>query len=390
MAHRVLFVFGTRPEAIKLCPVIEHIRRNCPDLEPRVCVTAQHREMLDQVLPVFGVAPDYDLNLMQRGQTLAQITSRAIAALETVFREANPALTVVQGDTTTTLCGALGAFYSQIPVAHVEAGLRTWDMTQPFPEEMNRVLTSRLSSLHFAATEWAAQNLRREGVAPESILITGNTGIDAVLRVSQKLQDGDLTGAGWPWLDAGRKLLVVTMHRRENFGDRAERICRGLSRLAQREDVQIAIPVHPNPYVRETVHRVLRDSPNVHLLPPLDYVGFVDLMRRACILITDSGGVQEEGPSLGKPILVLREVTERPEAVAAGTVVLVGSDPERLTGEAAHLLDDPREYQRRSVIHNPYGDGSASTRIASAVQYFCWRSGNRQYDRMRKPGIAPE
>lgn len=374
MRNRVLFIFGTRPEAIKLCPVIECIRQTCPKLEVQVCVTAQHRHMLDQVLRVFNVTPDYDLNLMQHAQTLPQITSGAIAALEGVLNNASPALAVVQGDTSTTLCGALAAFYSQTPVAHVEAGLRTWDMMQPFPEEMNRVLTSRLASIHFAATEWAAQNLIREGVATERIMVTGNPGIDALLRVSHKLQNGELSSSERAWLNASRKLLLLTIHRRENFGDRIEHICRALSRLARRGDVQIAIPVHPNPHVRESIYKVFDDDRHVHLLPPLDYVDFVDLMRRAYLLITDSGGVQEEGPSLGKPILVLRDVTERPEAVEAGTAVLVGADPDRLTGEAARLLDDAQEYQRRSAIHNPYGDGRASMRIAAALQQLVWPS----------------
>jgi UDP-N-acetylglucosamine 2-epimerase (non-hydrolysing) len=368
--RRLLFVFGTRPEAIKLCPVILYIRQHAPEFDVRVCVTAQHREMLDQVLDVFEIKPDHDLDLMLPGQTLFQSTSRILAGLEPVLLNESPGMVFVQGDTTTTLCAALAAFYRKIPVAHVEAGLRTWDMHEPFPEEMNRVLASRMTSLHLAATEGAAANLRKEGVADEAIAITGNTCIDAVLHVRDRLLTGSLKTPAWPQLDPTKKLLLVTAHRRESFGSGFERICRALARLALRRDVQIVYPVHPNPNVQDPVNRYLRDMPNVILIEPQSYVPFVDLMRRAYILITDSGGVQEEGPSLGKPILVMRDKTERPEAVAAGTVKLVGTDEERIVSEANRLLDDPESYDRMSRVHNPYGDGHASERILAATRSF--------------------
>lgn len=367
--HRVLFVFGTRPEAIKLCPVVNHLRSR-PDFEVSVCVTAQHRALLDQVLAVFEVVPDFDLDLMLPDQTLSQSTSRIIAGLEPVLQSARPDMVLVQGDTTTTLCGALAAFYQRIPVGHVEAGLRTWDIFQPFPEEMNRLLTTRLAALHFAATAWAAGNLRSEGIPTERIGVTGNSGIDAVLYVRDKLEQGKLRGLDWPQLDPSRKLIVVTAHRRESFGEGFERICSALGRLAERADVQIVYPVHPNPNVQAPVRRHLDRRPNVLLVEPLEYVPFVDLMCRAWLLITDSGGVQEEGPSLGKPILVLREKTERPEAVQAGTVKLVGTNEDSIVCEAVRLLEDRAEYERMARIHNPYGDGRASTRIGDLVVSF--------------------
>ena len=350
--------------------MIRGLREHPNKFDVKVCVTAQHREMLDQVLEAFQVKPDHDLDLMLPGQTLFQSTSRILAGLEPVLRTEKPAMVIVQGDTTTTLCGALAAFYSHIPVAHVEAGLRTHDMRQPFPEEMNRVLASRLTALHFAATEMAAQNLRDEGVAPDSIHVTGNTGIDAVLFVRDGLERGALRGREWPELDASKKLILVTAHRRESFGDGFERICRALAKIANRDDVQLVYPVHPNPNVQDPVQRYLAVHPNVRLIAPLSYVPFVDLMRRAYLLITDSGGIQEEGPSLGKPILVLREKTERPEAVQAGTVKLVGTDEERIMREAAILLDDCRAYNEMARVHNPYGDGAASDRIAGLLHSF--------------------
>jgi UDP-N-acetylglucosamine 2-epimerase (non-hydrolysing) len=368
--HKILLIFGTRPEAIKLCPVIRGLREHPSKFDVKVCVTAQHREMLDQVLEAFQVKPDHDLDLMLPGQTLFQSTSRILAGLEPVLSAEKPSMVIVQGDTTTTLCGALAAFYSGIPVAHVEAGLRTHDMRQPFPEEMNRVLASHLTALHFAATEMAAQNLREEGVAANSIHVTGNTGIDAVLFVRDGLEQGSLRGREWPELDASKKLIVVTAHRRESFGDGFERICRALAKIADRDDVQLVYPVHPNPNVQDPVQRYLATHPNVSLIAPLSYVPFVDLMRRAYLLITDSGGIQEEGPSLGKPILVLREKTERPEAVRAGTVRLVGTDEDRIVREATFLLDDCAAYNQMSRVHNPYGDGRASARIAGLIHSF--------------------
>jgi UDP-N-acetylglucosamine 2-epimerase (non-hydrolysing) len=372
--HKVLLIFGTRPEAIKLCPVIRSLREFPTRFDVRVCVTAQHREMLDQVLEAFDVKPDHDLDLMLPGQTLFQSTSRILAGLEGVLKTEQPSIIIVQGDTTTTLCGALAGFYLHTPVAHVEAGLRTGDMRQPFPEEMNRVLTSHLAELHFAATEKAAENLRKEGVAPDSIHVTGNTGIDAVLYVHDGLVQGRLRGRReWPELDPSKKLIVVTAHRRESFGGGFERICQALAELADRPDVQVVYPVHPNPNVQDPVQRLLAGHPNVRLIEPLSYVPFVDLMRRAYLLITDSGGIQEEGPSLGKPILVMREKTERPEAVLAGTVKLVGTDQRRIVDEAQLLLDNPAAYQAMARVHNPYGDGQASSRITELIHSFLTR-----------------
>jgi UDP-N-acetylglucosamine 2-epimerase (non-hydrolysing) len=367
---KTLFVFGTRPEAIKLCPIILHLRSRPADFRVSVCVTAQHRSMLDQVLRVFGVQPDYDLDLMRPNQTLSQSTSRMIAALEPVIADTRPDLVIVQGDTTSTLCGALAAFYQHIPTAHVEAGLRTHDLSQPFPEELNRVLTARIAKLHFAATAGAAANLSAEGIDSKDVLITGNSGIDAVLRIRDRLDSGEIAKSNFPWRDSTRRLILVTAHRRESFGAGIESICQGLLRLAQRGDVQIAYPVHRNPNVEGPVHRLLGKQPNIELIEPLEYVPFVELMREASILITDSGGVQEEGPSLGKPILVTREKTERPEAVDAGTVRLVGPDGDRIFREASRLLESEEEYARMSHVHNPYGDGHASERIADAIYSF--------------------
>jgi len=368
--RRILFVLGTRPEAIKLCPVVLHLRGK-PDLfDVRVCVTAQHRQLLDQVLGAFAISPDHDLGVMIPDQTLFQSTSRIVAALEPVLARVEPDLVLVQGDTTTTFCGALAAFYRNIPVGHVEAGMRTGDIRQPFPEEMNRVLTSRLATLHFAATEGAAENLRAEGVPRHRIVVTGNTGIDAVLFVRDALVQGRLPGGDWSYLDPRRKLVLVTAHRRESFGEGIERICSALACLAGRQDVEIVYPVHPNPNVRNAVHRRLSGIANIHLVDPLDYVPFVDLMRRSWLLLTDSGGIQEEGPYLGKPVVVMREKTERPEAVEAGTATLVGTDERRIIAEVSRLLDDPEEYHRMSRSHNTFGDGRASGRISDEILSF--------------------
>ena len=364
---QVLFIFGTRPEAIKLCPIVRHMRAACTGIQVKVCVTAQHRAMLDQVLESFEVSPDFDLNLMTPGQTLAQITARVLAALDPLLTEHGFDMAVVQGDTTTTMAGALAAFYRRIPVAHVEAGLRTGDLAQPFPEEMNRLVTGRLAALHFAPTEGARRNLLVEGIPSSQISVTGNSGIDAVLYVARAQEQGKLPTPDWPWLDSSKRLIVVTAHRRESFGEGIERICEALAELSERPDVQIVYPVHRNPNVLDPVTGRLGGRPNIVLIDPLDYTTFVDLMRRAWLLITDSGGIQEEAPSLGKPVLVMRERTERPEAVEAGTVKLVGTDPRKIVNEAARLLDDEQEYRRTSRIHNPYGDGHASERIAGAI-----------------------
>jgi UDP-N-acetylglucosamine 2-epimerase (non-hydrolysing) len=363
----VLFVFGTRPEAIKLCPVLLHMRHRPEQFAVEACVTGQHRGMLDQVLAAFQVTPEYDLDVMRPGQSLAQSSARILSQLEPVLAQSRPDMVLVQGDTTSTLCGALGAFYQGIPVGHVEAGLRTGDLREPFPEEMNRVVTTRLAQLHFAPTPLAAERLAAENVPCERIFVTGNSGIDAVLFIREALESGAVHAPAWEQLDASKKLVVVTAHRRESFGEGFERICRALARLAARPDVQIAYPVHRNPSVMKPVFRLLSGLPNVLLLDPLDYVPFVDLMRRAALILTDSGGIQEEGPSLGKPILVMREKTERPEAVEAGTVRLVGTSEETIVREASLLLDSEQERRRMSRVHNPYGDGQASHRIADAI-----------------------
>ena len=365
--RKILLVFGTRPEAIKLCPVLLNLRRHSAHFDVRVCVTAQHRSMLDQVLDTFHVRPDYDLDVMTPGQTLSGITTRILASLEPVIRTEHPDMVLVQGDTTTTLAASLAAFYQRVPVVHVEAGLRTGDLAQPFPEEMNRIVVTRLATLHCAPTTGAARNLLAEGVERRRIWITGNSGIDAVLYVRDALESGSLATKLWPGLDPSRKWIVVTAHRRESFGQGFASICESLATLAARPDVQLIYPVHRNPNVMDSVLRRLGGRSNVCLLDPLDYVPFVDLMRRAYLLITDSGGIQEEGPSLGKPVLVLREKTERPEAVAAGTVKLVGTDPQRILREAARLLNDPAAYARMARLYNPYGDGHASDRIREAI-----------------------
>lgn len=365
---KVLFIFGTRPEAIKLCPVIRHFRDQCDgQFDVRICVTAQHRAMLDQVLEVFHVEPHYDLNAMRPGQTLTSATSRILAELEPILESDRPDLVLVQGDTATTLTGALAAFYARIPIGHIEAGLRTGDMTQPFPEEMNRVVVGSLATLHFAATPWAAANLRAEGVDESRITVTGNTGIDAVLYIRDRLERREIRGGDWSALDPGRKLILVTAHRRESFGEGFEHICAALLEIASLPDVQIIYPVHPNPNVTEPIRRNLAGHPDIRLIEPLDYISFVNLMRRSHLIITDSGGVQEEAPSLGKPVLVLREKTERPEAVEAGTATLVGTDVSKIVASATELIQNAAEYERRRRIHNPYGDGLASGRIAAFI-----------------------
>jgi UDP-N-acetylglucosamine 2-epimerase (non-hydrolysing) len=368
---RVLFVFGTRPEAIKLCPVVLGMRESRDRLKPYVCVTGQHRELLDQVLGIFGITPDYDLDVMSAGQTLFGATARIIERLETVFRDGFD-FVVVQGDTTTTFCGALAGFYARIPIGHVEAGLRTGNYDHPFPEEANRVLTTRLASLHFASTKWAAKNLRQEGVAESTIHITGNPVTDAVTRVDGMLRSGVLTSSKWQILDPAKRLIVVTAHRRESFGPPFERICDAIRRIAERSDVQIVYPVHPNPNVQAHTMELLSGKANITLSNPASYPEFIDLMRRSYLLLSDSGGIQEEAPSLGKPVLVLRQTTERPEAVEAGTAKLVGADEQAIMAAVNELLDDPAAYERMSRLHNPYGDGHASERIVRIVgEYLC-------------------
>jgi UDP-N-acetylglucosamine 2-epimerase (non-hydrolysing) len=372
---KVLFIFGTRPEAIKLAPVIRCFRRFPTDFKTRVCVTAQHREMLDQVLAAFEIVPDYDLDLMHPDQSLFQSTSTIMAGLEPIMRREQPDIVLVQGDTTTTFCGALAGFYGHARVGHVEAGLRTRDLSQPFPEELNRVLVTRLSSLHFAPTAGAADNLRREGVEADCVWVTGNTGIDALLQVSNSLREGLLPTEEWPWLIPEKKLIIVTAHRRESFGAGFEHMCRAIRCLASRPDVQIVYPVHPNPNVRGPVERSLAGVENIRLIEPLAYVSFVDLMSRAYLLLTDSGGIQEEAPSLMKPVLVMRDTTERPDAMRAGSARLVGTEEDSIVPQVIMLLDDEQEYRRMIAHYNPYGDGHASERIREAVLSKCRGTG---------------
>lgn len=366
---KVLFVFGTRPEAIKLCPLILAMRQR-GQFDARVCVTAQHREMLDAMLARFGVEADDDLDVMAPDQPLSLLTARILERLDGVLVRQRPQLVLVQGDTTTTLAGALASFYRRIPVGHVEAGLRTGDLAQPFPEEANRVLTSRLATLHFAPTPRAAAHLRQEGVPEDRIFVTGNTGIDALLYTRERLERGE-----WPGFDAsvpapGRKLVLMTAHRRESFGEGFLRLCEGVRRIAARGDTEVVYPVHPNPNVRTVVERELGGVERIRLIEPLDYVPFVDLMRRADLLLTDSGGVQEEGPSFGKPVLVMREKTERQEAVEAGAAILVGTDPARIAAEAGRLLDSAEAREAFTRVRNPFGDGRASLRILDAILSF--------------------
>ncbi len=373
---KVLAVFGTRPEAIKMAPVIAQLKSRPGRFDVRVCVTAQHREMLDSVLELFGIRPDHDLDLMTPGQELFDITSGVLLGMRRVFEAERPGIVLVHGDTTTTMAAALAAYYCRVPVGHVEAGLRTGDKYAPFPEEVNRKVAGVLADIHFAPTEAARANLLREGVSDASIVVTGNTVVDALLDVAGRLEgDAALRSrleADFPFLDPARRLILVTGHRRENFGDGFENICGALADLAAKYgDAQILYPVHLNPNVQEPVRRILGGTatPNVHLIPPVDYLPFVYLMTRAHLIITDSGGVQEEAPSLGKPVLVMREVTERPEAVAAGTVRLVGTVREAIVREASRLLDDPAAYRAMSQAHNPYGDGQAASRIAGRLSH---------------------
>lgn len=365
-----MVVFGTRPEAIKMAPLV-HALAKSTELRPLVVVTAQHRQMLDQVLELFEITPDADLDIMQPGQTLPDLTARIVKGMTPVLEELKPDLVLVHGDTSTTLSTALAAFYARIPIGHVEAGLRTGNMQAPWPEEMNRRLTAPLASHHFAPTAGSQDNLLREGIDASTVHVTGNTVIDALLQVDAKLKSDPRLRAEmqtrFPFLDPQKRLLLVTGHRRENFGDGFERICKALAELAKRSDLQIVYPVHLNPNVQEPVHRHLSGLGNVHLIEPQDYLPFVYLMQQSHLILTDSGGVQEEAPSLGKPVLVMRDTTERPEAVEAGTVRLVGTDERRIAEEASKLLDDPAEYERMSMAHNPYGDGLACKRICEAI-----------------------
>ena len=371
MKKKILSVFGTRPEAIKMAPLV-HALSGDLRFEAKVCVTAQHREMLDQVLELFEIVPDYDLNIMKSGQGLNDITTAILNGLKPVLEDFKPDVVLVHGDTATTLAAALAAYYQQIPVGHVEAGLRTGNIYSPWPEEGNRKLTTAITQYHFAPTKNSEDNLLIENVSARDISITGNTVIDALLWVRDKIEQDHKLKAGlaarYPMLDSSKKMILVTGHRRESFGGGFERMCESLRQIAQKHrDVQILYPVHLNPNVQEPVNRLLKEIDNIYLIPPQDYLPFVYLMMQATIILTDSGGIQEEAPSLGKPVLVMRDTTERPEAVEAGTVKLVGTNVELIVSEVDKLLTDSNAYKQMSQAHNPYGDGQACVRILNAL-----------------------
>lgn len=369
---KVLTVFGTRPEAIKMAPLVLALAAD-DRFEAKVCVTAQHREMLDQVLELFAITPDFDLDIMSPGQSLFEITARILQGMKTVLEQFKPDVVLVHGDTSTTFAAALAAYYLQIPVGHVEAGLRTGNLYSPWPEEGNRKLTGAITRYHFAPTAISQQNLLAEGVDAATIAVTGNTVIDALFWVRDKIEQNkalaDNLSADYPFLSAEKKLILVTGHRRESFGGGFERICESLRQIAlQHPDCQVVYPVHLNPNVQEPVNRLLQAVDNIHLIDPQDYLPFVYLMTRAHLILTDSGGIQEEAPSLGKPVLVMRDTTERPEAIQAGTVKLVGTDVEKIVSEVTRLLSDDAHYTAMSEAHNPYGDGQACQRILDALQ----------------------
>lgn len=375
---KILCIFGTRPEAIKMAPIV-HALQNDFDTHAEVCVTGQHRQMLDQVLTLFALHPDYDLNIMKPEQDLTDITCTILQKLRDVLKKKSWDIVLVHGDTTTAAAAALASFYQHIPVGHVEAGLRTGDINSPWPEEMNRRIVGRLAALHFAPTVHAKQNLLHEGIRDSSIHVTGNTVIDALLMTVCHLrqeQEQQRFHQQFSFLDPSKRLVLVTGHRRENFGDGFERICQALIKLSQREDIQIVYPVHLNPSVREPVNRLLGNASRIILLEPLEYLPFVYLMERSSLILTDSGGIQEEAPSLGKPVLVMRDTTERPEAVEAGTVRLVGTDTNIIVHEAARLLDDESIWQQMTQARNPYGDGHAAERIPVILHQ--WRNGRKK------------
>ena len=374
---KVMLVFGTRPEAIKMAPLYHALRQNADLFETQLCVTAQHREMLDQVLKVFDLTPDIDLNLMKQGQDLFDVTAGVLLGMRDVLRTHKPDALLVHGDTTTTLASAMSAFYLGVPVGHVEAGLRTHDVQAPFPEEFNRQVASKVTRWHFAPTEFSRQNLLAERVSPDRVTVTGNTVIDALLWVLGRIEadtrrreavsDFLTAQLGFDWRN--QRFVLMTGHRRENFGDGFLQICHALKDLAARyPDVRFVYPVHLNPNVQQPVNAILANLPNVHLIAPMDYEPFVYLLKHCHIVLTDSGGIQEEAPSLGKPVLVMRDVTERPEAVEAGTVRLVGANRERVVANVAELLEDQHAYRAMSRAHNPYGDGHACQRIVDVLR----------------------
>ncbi|MBF1801812.1 non-hydrolyzing UDP-N-acetylglucosamine 2-epimerase [Alloalcanivorax profundimaris] len=370
MTKKVLSIFGTRPEAIKMAPVVKQLDTD-PRFESRLCVTAQHREMLDQVLRLFGLTPHHDLNIMAPGQDLYDITSRILLGLRGILQDEKPDMVLVHGDTTTTVAASLAAFYQKIPIGHVEAGLRTGNLLSPWPEEANRKLTGNLARLHFAPTNTARQALLGEGISEDAVKVTGNTVIDALLWVKEKIESDDgLCADLKEQLPYGleRHLILITGHRRESFGGGFERICQAIAKLAEvHKDKEFVYPVHLNPNVQEPVNRFLKSFSNVHLVPPQDYLPFVWLMMNARLILTDSGGIQEEAPSLGKPVLVMRDTTERPDAVSAGTVKIIGTKSDRIFNETHRLLTEHGVWEEMSRAHNPYGDGTASEQIADHI-----------------------
>ena len=362
--RKIMIVIGTRPEAVKMAPVVLELQKHAEHFNHQICVTGQHRQMLDQMLLVFGLRPDHDLGVMKTGQSLAEVTAACISGLDVVLRRECPDVVLVQGDTTTTLSASLAAYYHRIPVGHIEAGLRTGRKYDPFPEEVNRRLTTHISDYHFAPTELARANLLREGVSSEDVLVTGNTVIDALMITQALLADGLSPPVDPLGPTDGLRVILVTAHRRESFGPPFRRICEAIRAIAEkRQDILVVYPVHLNPNVQAPVREILEGLPNVRLIAPLDYVSFVACMQRAYILLTDSGGIQEEGPSLRKPVLVMREVSERPEAISAGTAYLTGTDPDRIVKTVSSLLDDPTRYTSMTNRPNPYGDGHAAERI---------------------------
>lgn len=364
---KVMSIFGTRPEAIKMAPLVKELEKR-KNIESIVCVTAQHREMLDQVLETFDIKPDYDLNIMKQGQTLGDVTTRALSGLEEVIKEARPDIVLVHGDTTTTFAGALAAFYNQVAIGHVEAGLRTDNKYSPYPEEMNRQMVDRLSDMYFAPTEISKNNLLKENIDESKIYITGNTAIDAMSTTVDK----DYTHKELEWIKPGERMILLTAHRRENLGEPMRHIFRAIKRIVDEfDDVKVIYPIHMNPKVREVANEVFDGDDKVKLIEPLEVFDFHNFQNKSYIILTDSGGIQEEAPSLGKPVLVLRDTTERPEGISAGTLKLVGTDEDIIYEETKRLLTDNKEYERMSKASNPYGDGHASERIVDAiVEYF--------------------
>ena len=364
---KVMSIFGTRPEAIKMAPLVKELERR-KEIESIVCVTAQHREMLDQVLNTFDIKPDYDLNIMKQGQSLADVTTRALVGLEEVIKDVKPDIVLVHGDTTTTFAGALAAFYNQVAIGHVEAGLRTYDKYSPYPEEMNRQMVDRLSDMYFAPTEISKDNLLKENIDESKIYITGNTAIDAMSTTV----DENYTHPELDWINAGERMILLTAHRRENLGEPMRHIFRAIKRVVDEfSDVKVIYPIHMNPKVREVANEVFGDADRVKLIEPLEVFDFHNFQNKSYIILTDSGGIQEEAPSLGKPVLVLRDTTERPEGIKAGTLKLVGTDEDVIYEETKKLLLDKKEYEKMSKASNPYGDGHASERIVDAIiEYF--------------------